>query len=214
MPEKRVYEKRRSLGLCVSCSHVVDRDTGVLCATCSNKRRDKESKRRVEGRCPKCGHPSTGLYYCDPCNRKYRDRNAIWRRENAEDRRRKGKEYRAKNPDKTRVWAKTSNDRRREAKNKWSKEHPETCRRQWLMRRARKANAKGVFTKEQVRDRMNLWGGRCAYCGGEGKEVDHVIPLSRGGTNWPANFRPCCRKCNATKGASLDWILVEKGLFL
>jgi 5-methylcytosine-specific restriction endonuclease McrA len=31
-----------------------------------------------------------------------------------------------------------------------------------------------------------------------------VIPLSVGGTNWPANLRPACRSCNSAKGASSD----------
>jgi 5-methylcytosine-specific restriction endonuclease McrA len=29
---------------------------------------------------------------------------------------------------------------------------------------------------------------------------DHVIPLSRGGTNHPSNIRTLCRSCNAAKG--------------
>jgi len=34
-------------------------------------------------------------------------------------------------------------------------------------------------------------------------EVDHIIPLSRGGTNWPSNLQLMCKRCNQSKGASL-----------
>jgi 5-methylcytosine-specific restriction endonuclease McrA len=41
---------------------------------------------------------------------------------------------------------------------------------------------------------------RCSYCGsGENLTADHMVPLSRGGTNDPANLCACCRDCNLRK---------------
>lgn len=41
----------------------------------------------------------------------------------------------------------------------------------------------------------------CLRCGASSRlTVDHVIPLSRGGTNDSANLQTLCRKCNASKG--------------
>jgi 5-methylcytosine-specific restriction endonuclease McrA len=31
--------------------------------------------------------------------------------------------------------------------------------------------------------------------------IDHVIPVSKGGTGWPANLRPACGRCNLAKSA-------------
>ncbi len=43
---------------------------------------------------------------------------------------------------------------------------------------------------------------RCRYCGSNlYPEIDHIIPLSRGGTNDPSNLQVLCRGCNAQKGA-------------
>lgn len=44
---------------------------------------------------------------------------------------------------------------------------------------------------------------RCAYCGKHSKslEMEHILPLSRGGDHTRDNIVPACRKCNATKGA-------------
>jgi len=44
-------------------------------------------------------------------------------------------------------------------------------------------------------------GGKCAYCGSQDKlGADHVLPLSRGGTNDEANLVACCESCNKSKG--------------
>lgn len=76
-------------------------------------------------------------------------------------------------------------------------------REQWVvyrhLRRARKSSAGGFATAEQIRARVAFYGGVCAYCGGPFEHVDHVIALSRGGSNWPANLRPACARCNLRK---------------
>lgn len=42
----------------------------------------------------------------------------------------------------------------------------------------------------------------CVYCGSEENiEVDHVVPLSRGGEHSPENLAPACLPCNRSKGA-------------
>lgn len=57
----------------------------------------------------------------------------------------------------------------------------------------------------------------CAYCGVEGEKntkwcVDHIVPLSRGGTNEPGNLTACCSPCNSSKS---DRLLSEwKGRYL
>ena len=55
--------------------------------------------------------------------------------------------------------------------------------------------------------RWMIWiqGGRCAYCGclhPRDYTLDHLIPLSRGGTREIENLIGACRACNTAKGAS------------
>jgi 5-methylcytosine-specific restriction endonuclease McrA len=67
-------------------------------------------------------------------------------------------------------------------------------------RRAHVAAAPGVATPDQIAARVAMWGGTCWMCRmAPGTAIDHVIPLSRGGTNWPANLRPACQPCNSRK---------------
>lgn len=63
--------------------------------------------------------------------------------------------------------------------------------------------AKGKSTPKQWESRWEMYGGLCWICHQPATETDHVIPLNKKGTNWPANLRPICRKCNASKGDKL-----------
>lgn len=49
----------------------------------------------------------------------------------------------------------------------------------------------------------------CVYCGSPSEEVDHVIPVSRGGTNDFSNLVASCQRCNRVKSdrtlAELGW---------
>ncbi|MFW6202563.1 MAG: HNH endonuclease [Gemmatimonadota bacterium] len=84
---------------------------------------------------------------------------------------------------------------------RWREENPEKARAKVRRRRALRANAEGECTPEQLQARIEYYGGRCYVCSGPYEEIDHVIPLSEGGSEWPANLRPICRHCNASKGA-------------
>lgn len=87
-------------------------------------------------------------------------------------------------------------------------------------RRARENDASGTYTWGEV---TKLWisiGKACAYCH-EGKrndeiEPDHVVPLSRGGSNSITNVVPACHPCNGDKrDLTLDeWIpdRIRRGL--
>lgn len=52
---------------------------------------------------------------------------------------------------------------------------------------------------------------RCAYCGGRGDTVDHVVPRSRGGEHVWQNLVAACRRCNGHKADrtldELGWTL-------
>ena len=55
--------------------------------------------------------------------------------------------------------------------------------------------------------RIEVWrrdGGTCVRCGSrENLEYDHIIPLSRGGSNTARNIELLCERCNRSKGANI-----------
>lgn len=55
---------------------------------------------------------------------------------------------------------------------------------------------------------------RCAYCVSSGPlQMDHVIPLARGGRHAPSNILPACGPCNISKRDHLltEWRLMVRG---
>lgn len=65
----------------------------------------------------------------------------------------------------------------------------------------RKRAAVGTYTIEQLQGRIDYYGAKCWICSADYEAIDHVKPLSKGGTNWPANLRPICNMCNRRKAA-------------
>jgi 5-methylcytosine-specific restriction endonuclease McrA len=62
---------------------------------------------------------------------------------------------------------------------------------------------RGTLQGYEVREYLlDKWGRKCAYCGKTTVplEVEHIVPISRGGTNRVSNLTISCRKCNLKKG--------------
>jgi hypothetical protein len=63
-------------------------------------------------------------------------------------------------------------------------------------------NSEGYHTEADIQNIRLQQKDKCAYCGknlsGRG-EIDHKIPISRGGSDWPDNLALACRKCNRDK---------------
>lgn len=57
--------------------------------------------------------------------------------------------------------------------------------------------------KQEYEDLIEETNGKCGYCGcdvdGRNREIDHVIPHSRGGADEYMNYLVVCRKCNRAK---------------
>lgn len=72
----------------------------------------------------------------------------------------------------------------------------------WPTTRARKLNAEGQYSASDVKRIFSAQKGRCACCGKKKKlTVDHIVPLTKGGSNWPRNLQGLCLNCNSQKNA-------------
>lgn len=67
----------------------------------------------------------------------------------------------------------------------------------------RRRTAEGVFTQSDLLAILKDQQGRCYYCDLplQAKHIEHKMPVSRGGTNWPHNLCYACPSCNCRKGA-------------
>jgi len=86
-------------------------------------------------------------------------------------------------------------------------------------RRARLAKSNGRHTLTDLAEILKAQGHRCAYCSAclkiGRKQVDHIAPISRGGSDHRANIQYLCEPCNQSKNAKdpLEFAR-ERGLLL
>lgn len=69
-------------------------------------------------------------------------------------------------------------------------------------RRARLAEVEVALTNSEWLEIVEFHGGKCVYCGcvPETLEMDHVVPISKGGGHTKENVVPACKPCNSSKG--------------
>ena len=129
-----------------------------------------------------------------------------WRKANPEKVKKYSYDYDSKNREKrrekSRKYRELNREQTRACNRRWSKDNPEKAR---VLRRnytARKQQAEGRFTAKDIKNLYATQGGRCYYCRIEieaGYHIDHMFPISRGGTNWPENLALACVPCNLSK---------------
>lgn len=102
---------------------------------------------------------------------------------------------------------------RRLCERHWRGWYRETFPEKWQAanrRRAERMRANGVFviSDRDVRRMVVRFRGLCAHCAERPfQEVDHVVPLARGGRHSIGNLLPSCAACNRSKQARLlvEW---------
>ena len=82
----------------------------------------------------------------------------------------------------------------------WQRNNPEKVKAKASCRRARKKQSSGSFTASEWTELCRLYNNVCLCCGSSAKLcADHIVPLSRGGSNSISNIQPLCISCNSKK---------------
>ena len=116
-------------------------------------------------------------------------------------------EYRRKrwkdNPEKIKEYT----ERKKENDRQWNKNHREYRNYMDMIRRMKLKEIEGNFTLEEWQNKKNEFDFICPLCNRKEPEIklsiDHIVPISRNGTNWIANIQPLCKNCNSSKGKRL-----------
>jgi len=109
-----------------------------------------------------------------------------------------------------RVYANKHGDRRSERAREWCAANPDRVRLlgrvKQLRRIARMKSAEGSFSANDVVEMLAEQGGGCKLCSAvvPPYHVDHIRPLSKGGSNYRTNLQLLCPPCNLKKGAKWD----------
>ena len=136
--------------------------------------------------------------------RKKQQANPEWRADRAEQRKKQRgtPECRAKRAAYQKRWYYSNLELARSHSNTWKKNRPDAARNLKRKNSAvrRGAPGPGVSEGDWLRV-LDLHNHRCRYCGSPGPlEMDHIIPVSKGGRHDPENVQPLCKSCNCRKG--------------
>jgi 5-methylcytosine-specific restriction endonuclease McrA len=83
---------------------------------------------------------------------------------------------------------------------RWAKNNTNRVKQYLVSYRDQKLKEEEHYTGEDFKRICATQKYRCAACRKKRKlTVDHIQPLSKGGTNWPSNIQGLCLSCNSSK---------------
>jgi hypothetical protein len=173
------------------------------------------------GVCKKCNYERQARKHLEnPEQRK--ERWAKYRAEHLEQLKAKDKKLYTNNPDKIRKkssayreknrvilnkktseWTAKNKDKKRNIDKRWREHNKVKMKISEQNRRAAKKNRGGALSKDLPARLFVLQRGKCACCKkplGDDFQMDHKIPLVRGGSNTDDNIQLLRKRCNLQKG--------------
>jgi 5-methylcytosine-specific restriction endonuclease McrA len=171
------------------------------------------TKRDVSTRCCDECRKIVGREWVNNNRDKMRAADRKWRQSHPDKVKAKGHRWYWSNPKKHTLdairWNRAHPERRVESSRKWQKNHPENRRAHHVLRRSRKRSAEGKFTAADIKRLLKLQRNRCAFYANcrtrfvrTDFHIDHIMPLAKGGSNWPNNIQLLCADCNIKKNAA------------
>ena len=105
--------------------------------------------------------------------------------------------------DRAAQWKKQNPDKVKSCNRDYNKKYPEKHKSRKQNRRALENGAQGRVYPQDIAEIKQAQKNRCAVCGINLTKfhVDHIKPLSSGGSNMRENIQILCQHCNLSKGA-------------
>lgn len=114
---------------------------------------------------------------------------------------------------KIRAYRSTRREHFSETSREWRMRNPELVRVIDRNKKIRRKGAEGKHTIADIERLLNAQRYKCAECQKSVEDdyhVDHIYPLSKGGTNWPSNLQILCPACNMEKHATDPFVFARR----
>lgn len=146
-------------------------------------------------------------------------RNRKRAKDNPERGRNQLRNWRKNNPDKARQMEKSYRENNLEAyrqrKRNYARLHPEIFRSASRKRRVIKLKAEGDHTFGDWELLKKQYGYVCPSCHKSEPEIklteDHIVPLTKGGSDFIENIQPLCKPCNSIKHTKIMKFELQMG---
>jgi 5-methylcytosine-specific restriction endonuclease McrA len=170
----------------------------------------------TEKRCTKCGKIKPLEQFIVDKRRKYgrgshclkchKEISIAWQKKNPEHYHEYNRQYVAEHAKQVYAnlvrWRKNNPDKLHAQSRDWYRRNAPVLVMRCINRQKRIKNGDQISV-EDWKNIKSFYGNKCLCCGRTSVklEIDHVIPLSLGGTHSIDNIQPLCRSCNARKNA-------------
>lgn len=180
------------------------------CSACDTNKpvsefnKNKTKKDGLQSRCRECNKKILKQWY--EANREHKQEYYI---ENKERIKETQKRYVLNNREKfdeyQRRYRRQNRDKMKARQRVYYSKNPNANRRYKALRRARERSAEGTYSEAEANVLLSMYN-TCPACGEGFTEdakptLDHIVPITRNGTNYITNLMPLCKRCNSSKNA-------------
>lgn len=148
---------------------------------------------------------------------KVKAKNRAWQKANPEKANAKNRAWYEANADKVmaaqKAYKEANIEKTKAAQKVYYKANPEKFRLYATSRRAVEYNSEGSLEFEDYFLIFEKHDYKCPYCNADVQNnfhLDHIVPLTKGGSSWVDNFQALCPFCNLSKKDKMPWDYEEE----
>ena len=210
--------------ICKQCGEFKEIEAKELCCLCYGRKRRlkypekyRAASRKYRLVNPEKSRASSRKYYQEN-SEKVNTKHRKYRLANPKKEKARGKKYRLENPEKAKVrirkWRKENPEKVKMGIKKWKKENPGKYREIKLRRRGHGEVKKGVIDRLITENILKYGIITCEQCREfceNDYHINHINPVSKGGSNDYDNLQILCAKHNREKGVRIiDYRQISK----
>lgn len=163
--------------------------------------KDSRLKSGRGSKCVICKREQSNIYRINNLDSS-RSRVKNWQENNREQTRINAKQWTANNSERVRELSRLryakNPEKQREAETRWIEKNPNAKAIANQVRRSRENNGKRFLVTDK--EIAKIKAAPCFACGSKDRvEIEHLIPVSRGGDYSIGNFASLCKSCNSSK---------------